>query len=121
MLRKSVFVYDDVLSHHVLSESHPMKPVRLQYTHDLLQAYNAFDADTSNLVEPRRATDEELLSHHTPAYIDAVNAIGRRDANVHRARYNFRPGDNPAYEGISDAAVWPTASSLKALDPPLPG
>ena len=116
MVRKSVFVYDDVLSHHVLSESHPMKPVRLQYTHDLLQAYNAFDADTSNLVEPRRATDEELLSHHTQEYIDAVNAIGRGDANVDRAKYNFGPGDNPAYEGIYDAAVWSTGASMKAVD-----
>ena len=69
MPRRSVFVYDDTLSEHVLSTEHPMKPVRLKYTNDLLQAYGAFDAGNVDLVAPRQATEDELLTFHTPDYL----------------------------------------------------
>ena len=37
MAQKVVFVYDDALTRHVLSDTHPMKPVRLRYTYELLE------------------------------------------------------------------------------------
>ena len=36
MARKTAFIYSDSLSQHTLSETHPMKPVRLRYTYELL-------------------------------------------------------------------------------------
>ena len=42
-MRRAAFVYDDAMSHHQLRQDHPMRPVRLRYTYELLQAYGAFD------------------------------------------------------------------------------
>ena len=116
MARKAVFVYDDTLSQHVLSEAHPMKPVRLQYTYELLQAYGAFDADNTQVMEPRQATEDEILSYHTPEYLRAVQSYGRGEITPNAASFNFGPGDNPPYEGIYDAASWSTGASMKAVD-----
>ena len=116
MPKKAAFVYDKVLSQHVLSDAHPMKPVRLQYTHELLLAYGAFDADNSELVEPRQATEDEILSYHTPEYLRAVQSYGRGETPPKASSYNFGPGDNPPYEGIYDAASWSTGASLKAVE-----
>ena len=116
MSRKAAFVYDKVLSEHVLSLEHPMKPERLRYTYELLEAYGAFEADNSQLVEPRQAAEQEILSYHTPEYLRAVQSYGRGETPADAASYNFGPGDNPAYEGIYDAASWSTGASMRAVE-----
>ena len=116
MARKAAFVYHDVLSQHVLSEAHPMKPSRLRYTYELLESYGALDTPSSKLVMPRQATVQEVLSYHTPGYLDAVQSFSRGDTSLNAADFNFGLGDNPAYEGIYEAAVWSTGASLKAAE-----
>ena len=116
MPRKAAFVYDKVLSGHVLSDTHPMKPVRLQYTYELLDAYGALDSAGSSLVEPRQATEEEVLSFHTPEYLRAVQGFSRGETSVSQARFNFGPGDNPVYEGIYEASAWSTGASMRAAE-----
>ena len=75
---RAAFVYDDLMSRHELRSDHPMRPVRLRYTYELLSAYRAFEPEAAVLVEPRPATDEEIGS-----YIDALVAID----GVQSARY----------------------------------
>ena len=36
---RAAFVYDDAMSQHVLRQDHPMRPVRLRHTYELLDAY----------------------------------------------------------------------------------
>ena len=116
MTKRAAFVYDDALAGHVLSETHPMKPVRLRYTYELLQAYRAFDATNSALVEPRSATEEEVLRFHTRPYLDAVKAASRADDTVDHSAFGFGPGDNPVYEGMYEAASRSTGASLKGAE-----
>jgi acetoin utilization protein AcuC len=116
MARKAAFVYDDVLSQHTLSNTHPMKPVRLRYTYELLDAYGAFNAPNATLVKPRQATEDEILAFHTSEYVSAVQSLSRGEDAVNPARFNFGPGDNPHYKGIYEAAAWSTGASLKAAE-----
>ena len=80
MARKAAFIYSDSLSKHTLSETHPMKPVRLRYTYELLEAYGAFDAPNVSLVSPRAASNDELLWYHSPEYIEAVRRLNDGDS-----------------------------------------
>ena len=116
MARKAAFIYSDSLSQHTLSETHPMKPVRLRYTHELLQAYGAFDAPNVSLVGPRVAANDELLWYHSPEYIEAVRQLNDGDSSVDQMRFNFGPGDNPAYQGIYDASALSTGATLTAVE-----
>ena len=116
MVRSAAFVYDDVLSQHVLGDDHPMKPLRLRYTYELLKSYGAFRAVKSKLVAPRQASNEEILSYHTPEYVDAVRTVHRGESPANLSDFNFGEGDNPVYQGIHDAAVWSTGASLKAAE-----
>ena len=116
MARKTAFIYSDALSRHTLSDTHPMKPVRLQYTAELLESYGAFDAPNVSLVTPRRATDEEIQWYHTAEYIDAVRRLNDGDATVDQLRFNFGPGDNPAYPGIFDAASLSTGATMTGVE-----
>ena len=116
MARKAAFVYDDVLSQHLLSESHPLKPVRLKYTYELLDAYGAFDGPHTPVEKPRQATEEEILSFHTPDYLHAVQSFGRGETSLQPAAFNFGPGDNPVYDGIYEASAWSTGASIRAAE-----
>ena len=117
MTRRAVFVYDQELSRHQLRADHPMRPIRLQHTFDLLQAYGAFDESVSRLLPPRPATDHELAWLHTEDYIQAVKAFSQDGSGHDRARFNFNDqGDNPTYRGMYDAAALSTGSTLVATE-----
>ena len=116
MARKTAFIYSDSLSQHTLSETHPMKPVRLRYTYELLEAYGAFEAPNVSLVSPRVASNDELLWYHSPEYIDAVRRLNDGDLSVDQLRFNFGPGDNPAYQGIYDASALSTGATMTAVE-----
>lgn len=121
MARKTAFIYSDDLSRHTLSETHPMKPVRLRYTHELLDSYGAFDAPNVSVASPRNALNNEIMWYHTPEYIDAVRRLNDGDATVDQLRFNFGPGDNPAYEGIYDASALSTGATMTAVETLLSG
>ena len=121
MPRETAFIYNDELSRHTLSETHPMKPVRLRYTHELLDAYGAFGAPNVSLVPPREALVEEIMWYHSAEYIEAVRRLSDGDGGVEQRRFNFGPGDNPAYPGIYDAAVLSTGATMTAVEMLLDG
>ena len=116
MARRSAFIYDESLAAHTLSETHPLKPVRLRYTYELLDAYNAFGDPDVRVVKPRKANPEELLGFHTADYLAAVQALSHGEGIPDPGAYNFGPGDNPAFEGMYDAALLSTGASLTAAE-----
>ena len=115
---RAAFIYDDVLSRHELRSDHPMRPVRLRYTYELLQEYSAFDHPDAVLHDPRMATDQELLWLHTTEYVAAVKALGSGATdNIDAARFGFSTqGDNPVYPNMFEAAALSTGASLVAAE-----
>ena len=116
MPRRALFVYDDRMSAHVLSDTHPMKPVRLQYTHRLLDSYGAFLPQHSNVAPAREVTKDELRWFHSDQYIDGVEDISADRPEASPSVFNFGPGENPAYPGIYEAAVLSTGASMVAAE-----
>ncbi|MSQ06768.1 MAG: acetoin utilization protein AcuC [Dehalococcoidia bacterium] len=116
-MRRAAFVYDAALSCHVLRTDHPMRPVRLQHTYDLLRGYGAFDETSSQLVPPRPATEEELRLLHSPQYIAAVRSFSLGLSGHDPRRFNFSDqGDNPRYQGMFEAATLSTGATLVAAE-----
>ena len=116
-MRRAAFVYDTVLSQHVLRPDHPFRPSRLQHTYELLESYGAFQEPSSALVPPRPAQEAELLAFHTEDYVAAVKSLSRGQQLVNSARYNISAyGDNPPYEGMYEAAALGTGASLVAAE-----
>ena len=114
---KAAFVYQDALSQHVLRSDHPMRPVRLRLTYGLLSAYGAFDGETSLLVDPRAATEEELFWVHSRDYIAAVRSLSAGLATIQPERFGFSAmGDNPVYPGMYDAAILSSGATMVASE-----
>jgi acetoin utilization protein AcuC len=93
-------VYTDAYAQYEYSETHPLKPYRLQLTRDLMQSYGLLDLPHSRVVQTVPAQRTELEWFHTPDYLDALEAA---DAGVYRedyGAYGLGPGDNPIFPGM---------------------
>ena len=62
------------------------------------------------LLEPRSASYEELLSFHTPAYVDFVRERSTSGQGFLDA------GDTPAFRGVYEAAAYVVGATLNAVD-----
>ena len=89
---RAAYVYDDQMSRHVLAEAHPMKPVRLSYTNALLQGYGAFEDPGALVVQPRPASEEELLTFHRDSYVDVVRRLSAGEELSGAERFGFSAG-----------------------------
>jgi acetoin utilization protein AcuC len=67
-------------------------------------------AQRASLLEPRPATAEELLSFHTPAYVDFVRERSQTGQGFLDA------GDTPAFRGVYEAASMVVGATLVAAE-----
>ena len=116
MRNEVAFIYDERLASHELSATHPLKPVRLTQTYELLQSYRCFDSSNSNLLEPREVTTDELMTYHTEEYIDAVKFFSNGSNIVDPQTFNLGTADNPIYPQMYKAAMLSTGASALAAD-----
>ncbi len=116
-MSRAAFVYDDLMSRHELRSDHPMRPVRLRYTYELLQGYDAFDNQDALLVGPRSASEGELQWLHAPEYVAAVKRLSAGEGSHEAHRFNFSlQGDNPYYPGMYEAATLSSGATLLAAE-----
>ncbi len=112
MMRKTALIASPALWAYGHGGSHPLRPVRLKMTVELLQAYDAFDGLASRLVEPRMATEEELALWHTPEYITAVKRLTEGDPSISAWKYRLGTGDNPIFPHMYETEALKAGASL---------
>ncbi|MCC6443352.1 MAG: acetoin utilization protein AcuC [Armatimonadetes bacterium] len=108
------FVYHPDYRRYRLSETHPLKPRRLQMTWELLTLCGAFRGDPAEVVEPVPATEEEALQVHTPDYLETVKTLSAGRFAPGSERYGFSHGDTPPFEGMYGASLLYTGGTLTA-------
>ena len=113
-MRQAAFIYDEILSKHILRDDHVFLPTRLQLTYELLDSYGAFEE--SPLISPKPAGEEDLLSFHTEEYVEAVKSLSKGETHFNPALYNFfQEGDNPPYKGMYEVSSLVVGASLTAV------
>jgi len=111
---KSAFVYTDVYVKYQYSETHPLKPYRLQLTRDLMQSYGLLGLPQSRVVEAVTAQREELARFHTQEYLHALEAANSGKYRTEYARYGLGPGDNPVFPGMYEWSLLCAGGTLQA-------
>lgn len=111
-MRKSVLVCSSDFWSTGHGGSHPLRPVRLQMTWELLQAYAALDQPGSRAIEPRPASDDELVLWHTPEYIDVVKRLTAGDRTINPWKYRLGSGDNPIFPHMYEVEALKAGASL---------
>jgi acetoin utilization protein AcuC len=119
-MSKPLFVYSDDLLHYKFYEDHPFNPLRLQLTVDLLRAIEALPDD--QVIQPRSATDEEIMLIHDPSYVEAVKkaSVGALD-NGTAANYGLGTDDTPIFPNMHEASSLLVGATLTAVDSVMEG
>lgn len=113
-MSKTAFIYTDRYAGFAYGDTHPLKPYRLQLTHDLICSYGLLALPDSQLLETLPAQRSELEWFHTPAYLDVLAAA---DSGVYQrdyAAYGLGPGDNPVFAGVLAWSQLCAGGSLQA-------
>ena len=92
---------------------HPLDPLRLELTVELIRATGLVGAGQP-IVAPGAVTDDDLLTVHEPAYVEAVRAVSedpRRDVD---RRFGLGTDDVPVVRGMHEMARAVVGSTLTA-------
>ncbi|HEV8681726.1 MAG TPA: acetoin utilization protein AcuC [Actinomycetota bacterium] len=115
MSGKVELVYGPELLTYDHGPQHPLRPLRVLLTRELIAAYGLLDAEEVTETTPRPATDQELQLVHTERYVDAVKRAGELTPGELR-QFGFGPGDNPTFPGMHEASAHVAGASLVAAE-----
>jgi len=105
-------VYSPEVAEYDHGPQHPLRPIRVVLTRELISAYGLLGDGVEEIPMPM-ASDEELLLVHTESYVDAVKRAGAGEPGDW-SRYGFGPGDNPIFPEMHRASARVAGGSIAA-------
>ncbi len=107
-------VWSDEMAGYRFRPGHPLDPLRMELTMELIRAMSLVGGPDRPLVAPRPATDEDLLTVHDPDYVDAVRRVSSDPhAGVNR-RYGLGTDDVPIVANMHEMSRAVVGSTLTA-------
>ncbi len=103
MTGSTAVVWDDALLAYDFGPGHPFAPVRWRLTMELAREFGILDSAAVTLTGYTPATDADLATVHSPAYIEAVRQCG--DDLKPRPQFGLGTDDNWVFSGMHDAAA----------------
>jgi len=103
---KTAFIYTENFMKYDLGKNHPLKPVRLKKTYDMIIKYDLLDF----YVEGKPASEEDLSLAHSKEYIEAVKT--GKDLEI----YGFGTVDNPVFDNMFESSLYYVGASIQCAD-----
>lgn len=115
MTGDSIFIYSDKLLTYRFSDQHPFNQLRLALTLDLLKESETITEQ--QIIQPRIATEDELLLNHDLAFIEAVKHAGTATlASKIAESFGLGTEDNPIFPHMHEASALLVGGTLTAVD-----
>lgn len=116
-MSKAKLIFSEDYLKYDFGPQHPLKPVRLQLTYELLKAYGIFDDPKAGIAPPRMADDDELAMVHSSEYVQLIKKFSHPDNKIRSAyEIGLGPGDNPIFPEMYEASALVAGGSLVAAD-----
>lgn len=113
---KTAFLYSDTLTGFDYGSDHPLKTFRLRLAYELIQAYGLLSMPETVLIEPRLATEDELLLFHRQDYLAILRSVNTGKTNPMASQYGLGAGDNPVFKGLFDWSRLVAGASVQAAE-----
>ena len=111
-----VFLYHKNWGEFSYGSTHPMKPIRLEETYQLIKSNGLLSLPDISVVEAREATDSEVLSFHVKDYIEILKTADCGIEPVDGWKFGIGYGDNPVFEGVYRWSLLSTGASVQAAE-----
>jgi len=112
MAGSMAMAWDEALTQYDFGPGHPLAPVRVALTVALASELGVLAAPSVTWLSPSPATDAELATVHSDAYIAAVRQAGR--TLMPDQRFGLGTDDNPVFEGMHEASAMVAGATLAA-------
>ena len=106
-------LWDDGYLRYDFGPTHPMAPIRLELALRLMRDLELLSAPGVAVTRPEPAGDADLLSVHTPGFVDAVKAASAAGGPADLA-HGLGTDDVPVFEGMHDATALIAGGSVAA-------
>lgn len=113
---KTAFVYSDKFGSVIYGMGHPMRPARLKLAYELMESLRLLNLPGMELVEARRATEDEIRLFHTREYIAALKEANTGVIPVSGPEHGIGLGDNPVFKGLYEWSSYTTGASIQAAE-----
>lgn len=113
---KTAFIYSNQFSSYYYGAEHPMKPVRLRLTYELMQALGLTGLPDSKIIEARKATEKEILLFHTNEYLRVLKEADNGIIPVEGPSHGLGLDDNPVFNGVYSWSCYSTGASMQAAE-----
>lgn len=110
MLR-AAFTYSEAAERYDFGPRHPLRPERVRRTLRLVTDVVGF-CDDARLFDPEPASEEDLLTAHSRAYLDEVRRLSEDPKAFPSPEFGFLQTDNPPFAGMWEASLAYTGASL---------
>ena len=117
-MEQAALIWDPALAAYDLGDAHPLNPVRLTLSVELMKAFGLLGPGV--VIAPQPATENELLLAHSIGYIEAVRE-GSDWGFGTRMAMGLGSEDNPVYPGMHDIAALTCGSTIRGIDEVLSG
>ncbi len=107
-------IWDDAMARYDFGPSHPLAPVRVELTVELIRALGLVTGSDVVEVAPRAYDESELLRLHRPDFVEAVKRVSADPSIRADWAHGLGPGDNPIFGGMHDASMHVCAASKEA-------
>ena len=110
MTDKTGFVYANAFEGYNFGATHPLRPIRLKLTFELMKSIGLLSSPAIQVHEPRQATRDELLLFHDETYLGLVERMSKVGSGF------LDMGDTPVFKGCYEASALAVGASLTAVD-----
>lgn len=112
--QRVALVWDDALAGYDLGPDHPLAPIRVELTVDLVREVGLLDLGHVDVVAPGTLDEAEVLRVHRPRFVRAVQRLSASPETTVDWSHGLGPGDTPAFPGMHDASLLVCAATRQA-------
>lgn len=110
MAGKTGLIWDERLLGYNFGPQHPLRPLRVKLTFELLRSKGILGQESVEVIKPRPASREEILLFHDENYLRLVEQYSKKGSGLLDA------GDTPAFKGCYEATSLVLGASIVAAD-----
>jgi len=111
---KATLIYSPRFLQWDMGAGHPMKPIRLQHTYDLIEAYGLLARPDVAAQKPPFARESDIKMVHADDYVEAVKTLSAGGEVEDPYVYGLGTADCPIFPGMYDAAALAVGGTMQA-------
>lgn len=115
-MKKTAFLYSEKFGSFFYGANHPMKPVRLRLTHELIERLGLSNLPNTLSVEARPAKEADLRLFHTHEYLKVLKEANTGVIPVDGPAHGLGFGDNPVFNGVYEWSRYCAGASVIAAE-----